>query len=359
MKTFSRAFLFLSVFIALPAFPLSVDLIPSIYILTNVDLSQFDINGSGVTLQMFMLKIDNAGDTNTYTDCEIAYYTDYVSGSQTNIIYRGRSNKFTMSPGEIVFIRSNDFLIKNNPAVKVSLQWTDMELPDEEFKRRVYDNQTMPNGELQYRVALRVGGTEIGQDEFRVQVLNSTSIELISPGAEAGGMLPLVGDPNPALIWTSDLTPGLYDPLPVSDIFEARVYKARSGETMAQATSRSPIQRIRTNMHQVQYPPTGEQLIPGVTYYWEVTGFLKGLTNAKTESNVFGFKIIKPVNSRVEEVLSLLRLIYDESIIEQVYDYSEDVSIRIDGQNVDIDELRKLVQSILADEKEIQSTQVR
>ena len=66
----------------------------------------------------------------------------------------------------------------------------------------------------------------------------------------------------------------------------------------------------------------------------------------------------KPVNPKVQEVINTIKPIYDESVLEKIYEYDSDVIIKIDGHEKDVNELRELVQKILTEESSIQYTTV-
>jgi hypothetical protein len=66
----------------------------------------------------------------------------------------------------------------------------------------------------------------------------------------------------------------------------------------------------------------------------------------------------KTVNPKVQEVITIIKPVYDESILEKIYEYDSDVIIKIDGQEKDVNELRDLVQEILTEEKSIDYTTV-
>jgi hypothetical protein len=263
-----------------------------------------------------------------------------------------------MLPNEYVPpISSTDFFKKNNPAVKVSLVTTVFELPDTDpLKKQFFNTQTIPDGKVRYTMTLEKNGVVQQTETKDVTVINSTKVELVSPGSSPSGTIITVFDPHPVFLWTSDLPPYVYGP---ADVFEIRIYKAQSGESFAQAMSRIPV--IRTGVKELQYkePDAGYQFIPGATFYWEVIGFVKGITTTEVKSSPFSFKMSKPLNPNVQEVVNTLKLVYGEEILEKIYEYDSDVSLKIDGQTIDVNELKDLVQRILSGEYSIQSTTVQ
>jgi len=327
--------------------------------ITKGSVTQFDVFGSGVGAQIFVVILSNSGDANLHTGLRLRYRVEYSQqgAGTTKRLYEGLSNIFIMSPGENVPpISSTDFLKKNNPAVKVSLITTVYELSDTDpLKKQFLNTQTIPDGKIKYILILEKNGVVHTTEFSEHTVINSTNVELISPGSSPSGTIVTVFDPHPMFLWTSDLPPYVYGP---SDVFQIRIYKAQSGESVAQAMSRIPV--IRTGVKELQYkePDAGYQFIPGATYYWEVIGFVKGITTTEVKSSPYGFKMSKPLNPAVQEVVNTLKQVYGEEILQEIYEYDSDVSMKIDGRTIAINELKDIVQRILSGEYSIQSTTV-
>lgn len=325
-------------------------------VITEGSITQFDIFGSGIGAQIFTIMLDNINDNTTYTALTLRYRVHYYqqSGGGRKLLYEGLSNQFTLLPDEYVpTISSKDFLKKNNPAVKVSLRTTLFELSDSDpLKQQFLATQKIPDGKVRYTMTLEPDNKEEYEE---VTVINTSKVELVTPGAPATDLIQTIFNPNPVFIWNSDLPPNIYGS---DDVFEIGIYKANSGESPAQALSREPVVKAGTTRLDYKLPDDGYRLIPGATYYWEVIGFVKGISTSEIKSSPFGFKMSKPVNPKVQEVINTIKPIYDESVLEKIYEYDSDVTIKIDGQEKDVNDLRELVQKILTEESSIHYTTV-
>lgn len=328
-------------------------------VITEGTVVQFDVFGTGTGAQVFTVIIDNINDNTTYTGLTLRYRVYYYQqgGGYSGILYEGLSNQFSMNPNEYVPpISSKDFLKKNNPAVKVSLQTTVFELSDTDpLKKQFLNTQMIPDGKIKYTMILEHNGIAHSTQESEHTVINTSKVELVTPGSSPSDLLTTIFNSNPIFIWNSDLPPNVYGS---DDVFEIRVYKASSGESAAQAMSKVPVVREGTTILQYKLPDQGYRLIPGATYYWEVIGFIKGISTSEIKGSPLGFKMSKPVNPKVQEVINIINPVYDEATLEKIYDYDSDVIIKIDGHEKDVNELRELVQKILLEEYSIHNTKV-
>jgi len=352
--------LFLAFFIVRNSSALNMQFIVTMPpVITGGTITQFDVFGSGLGAQIFTLILDNIKDNTSYTGLTLRYRVHYYqqSGGGRKLLYEGISNQFSMLPNEYVPpISSKDFLKKNNPLVKVSLRTTIFELSDTDpLKQQFLSTQKIPDGKVRYTMTLEHNGSPYTEQYSEHAVINTSKVELVTPGAQATDLIQTIFNPNPVFIWNSDLPPNIYGN---DDVFEVRIYKANTGESAAQALSRVPVVKAGTKTLQYKLPDEGYRLIPGATYYWEVIGFVKGISTSEIKSSPFGFKMTKPVNPKVQEVINTIKPIYDESILEKIYEYDSDVVIKIDGHEKDVNELRELVQKILTEESSIQYTTV-
>ncbi len=328
-------------------------------VITKGTVTEFDLFGDGTGSQVFIVILDNSTDLKHYQGLTLWYRVDYIpgSGGGKKKLYEGVSYTFAMAPREKVPpVSSKDFLKKNNHLVKVSLSKTIYKLPDTDpLKVQFLTSQKIPDGKVRYTMKLRCGFKDEEVQTSDHSIVNSSTVELITPGAAASGNPPTEFNTNPLFIWTSDLPPNIYGN---DDVYRIRIYKARSGQSMAQAMSGAPVHEAGTKDAQYQIPQGKYRFIPGAVYYWEVIGFVKGVNTTEIKSSPFGFRMAKPINPAFWEVVNALRQIYDEEVLEKIYDYDAEVTIRKNGRVIDIQELRKLVQQIRSGAYSIQSTQV-
>ena len=322
--------------LTLVSFIFSLDLkyIPSLpTVITDASLGQYDLFGTGFGALMFIIHLDNADDPNTYDHLQIHYtatltYSDN-GAERSQVVYEGLSNDFTINPHETVIVPSTEFLKDNNTAVRASLVSTIRELDDPALKEQILTSQHIPDGTLSFSIQLLQNGTPFAQVEYPHKVINSTTIELIAPGNPVGQQPVDLYNPRPLFVWNSQLYPGIYG---TDDVFEMRIYEARPGETYTDALGRLPVFTSRENAFQRQYPVDGRQLIPGYTYYWQVIGFVKGTSTTEIRSEVYGFRLLPGTDPKVLEVLAILQIILDNTILDQVDGYVSGVTVRINGE---------------------------
>ncbi len=316
--------------------------------ITDPNIGYFDLFGDGSGSTMFILTIDNRGDPATYADLRIRYEVElhyFENGVRTmRTVYEGLSNAFTMYPGEMLVETSNQFLTRDNAAVRVSLHQTLHELDDMTLKNKLYASQRLPDGTLRFRFVLERGGVEIERDEIAHTVVNVQSVNLVAPGAPGADPLAAIFTARPVFVWTSELFPGAYGGQPA---FEVRLYRAWSGESQGQALSRPPVFSREVDAFQLAYPDDAPPLVSGAVYYWRVAAVIKGAVQSEIVSPAFRFSFRDWVNQNVLDVLALLGLVVDDGVLRQVDGYDRDVEIIIDGRPVAIAELRDLVYRIV------------
>ncbi|MBD3421931.1 MAG: hypothetical protein GF398_17610 [Chitinivibrionales bacterium] len=340
---------------------LTIDLIPVLpAVMTNAHVSQFDLFGTGIGPLMFMVHINNFGDTATYTSLRVRYIVHYESKvAQTGgrqLIYEGITYPFDVKPGENFIIRSNDFLKDDNFNVRASITSTIYELDDYDLKKRIATSQNMPDGTIYFKLQLESNNATINSDNSDHVIINATYVELITPGSETGSEISIVNQQNPVFIWNSDLFPLDVN---LGDIFEISIYEGDDGEQVGDITSRPPIRQALVATNQYQYPVTGAQLEKGKVYVWEVAAKIKGSSLSNLKSPLYRFKRYKPANPYVNQIIQTLRQVYPEEVLQPLYGYDDDAEIIIDGKRTSLAELQQIVARINAGTYDIEHVEVR
>jgi hypothetical protein len=327
-------------------------------VITGVNLGDYDLTADGTGPQMFVIFLSSLDETAARSGLRLRY-TVHISGSDgtSERVYDGLSNYFTMNPGEMITITSNQFFERDAGNPLPHLVTTLFSMSDRD-KQEIINRQRIPDGSLRFSITLESGGLPGGATKsFNCSILNTTRVTLLSPGASAGsGMLPVVTEQYPVFLWQSDLVPGIYGG---GDVFEIRIWKARTGQSPAEVIGGPPTIRQRLDAFTFEYPRNGELLVPGATYYWQVTGFLKSTTTTLINSDIYRFRMARQPAPEVLEVIALLRMVYDEQEISQLLDYDAGVTIKINGRVVTVDALRQLILNIVAANNEITATTVR
>lgn len=327
-------------------------------VVTKTDLGQFDIFGNGSGPVMYTFTVGN-NEGKTVTDLQLRYKVEchIRSSGKDALLFEGLSNVFSLDINEFIVETNQQFLVKNNPAVKVSLQTTIHEC-DDETKKLLLDAQKAPDGTLRYTMILFNSKTDmvLSQITSTHEILNISKLNCLAPGVSPLDYIPPLFDPLPVFFWVSDLKPGIYGSDPV---FELRVYKAQSGESAAEALSKQPVFSQKVNDWQFRYPQSAAKLVPGMVYYWEVAGMLKGSSESEIKSSPYVFRMADLTdNPDFAAIMNLLKRVYSEDVLKKIYDYNAHAGITIDGSVKTVDDLRALIERIQAKDLSIKSTRV-
>ena len=337
-----------------------VVIMPSV--ITQNSVTQFDIFGTGIGAPVFIVTLSNIGDTNVYNDLFLIYQVDYVPkegvNSEEKIIYKGKSRSFSLDSNEYVPpISSKEFLKIENYSVKTSIRTTMTTINDNDpLKVKFINTQRIPDGRVRYTMTLLRSNDAVDQQSKELLILNSSKVELVAPGSAPSNFIPDVYESNPVFTWTSDLPPNIYEN---SDVFEIRIYRAFKGEEAFEAMSRLPVVKGGVKTYTFKYPTGGPQLIPGVTYYWEVVGFLKSHTTTKIKSTPYVFKMARTGNPDVLEVINILKQYpkeYTKDIIDDISEYDSDVIVKVNNLTIGIEELRTLINDFKSQKHSVIST---
>jgi len=325
-------------------------------VVTNPSLGQMDLFGEGFGPPLFIVNISNAGDTNTYENLRIRY-TVTIEFNDNGVLrrqrlYEGLTNEFSISPNEVLSLSSTRFLDSKNPDGKIGLRYMEYELDDMELKDQLVSSKLLPDGTLTFSLELFPSVDQIVDDNsYTHTLINTTSIDLVSPGNEMGQQVENHTNPRPVFIWMSQLYPGIYG---TDDVFELRMYEARPGVSASDAVARPPFFTKRVNSVTFQYPSDAPPLVPGYSYYWEVIGFVKAAYTTEIKSEIFGFRLEPLADSTVllnprniDDVLEMLRPVIGDAVVEEMREYVSG-DIRIDNQSVSREELYTVLQKILS-----------
>jgi hypothetical protein len=308
-------------------------------VVTKTDLGQFDIFGNGSGPVMYTFTVGN-NEGKTVTGLQLRYKVEchIRSSGKDVLLFEGLSNVFSLDTNEFLVETNQQFLVKNNPAVTISLQTTIHECNDIETKKLLLDAQKAPDGTLQYTMILSKPDMAPFPISSIHEILNISKLNCLAPGVSPSDYIPPVFDPLPVFFWVSDLKPGIY---------------------AAEALSKKPVFSQKVNDWQFRYPQSAATLVPGAVYYWEVAGVLKGSSESEIKSSPYVFRLADLTdNPDFAAIMNLLKRVYGEDILKKIYDYNAHAAITIDGSVKTVDDLRALIERIQAKDLSIKSTRV-
>ncbi len=283
--------------------------------ITNVQLSHYDIGGTGTGAPMFKLIIDNAGDT-AHTGMIVVYTIEVASSalsSKPEVVYKGATDPFTIAAGARYEVLSNDFLNENstNPIhQKNRIQ----KMENKALEEKVLAAGKVPTGDLKVTLYLAKGTTfshtMVGSEEVvEAEIVNVSQLDLITPGMSTDNLNEGVDEiqtPSPRFSWISDLRANMYDECTRcydKNVFELELYERKAGQSKNEVLASPAIFIQKTTVPYLDYPESAKKLVPGTTYLWRVKGLLKGIIDATVESESYAFKYAQTVNPAVAATL--------------------------------------------------------
>jgi hypothetical protein len=304
---------------ALSAAALDFDLFSTMpSIITNVNLSHYDVTQSGKGPAMFTAQVRGDNEPHTRLDIEFTIEVEAsVLGPGRHLVVKGYSNKFDLAANEIATVYSNQFM-QLNPTVPVKFhrKATSYVMQNDALKQKVLDGGKIPTGHLYYTMRLRENGTLVATGSLDREIINVSRLEPMFPGAGADQPdVPKIYTPYPVFSWISDMNdPDLYGG---GNLFEVKVYKMETGYSVTEALYSRPVFEIRTTKMSFEYPLNARSLEAGATYVWQVKAFLKGIIDASMVSEPFVFQYVSSGESGDPDVAR----IYDDLILLLSADY--------------------------------------
>lgn len=217
-------------------------------------------------------------------------------------------------------------------------------------------NGQLPSGryDLILEVLLSNSDSPIGSDVETIIVSNPVSLDLISPGQNAGmAQCPTVLSTLPQFTWNSDV-----------DRFMITVCELLPTNNSPEDVMQNP-PRLRMALQRnqdffgtptFQYPSAGLPLLPGRTYYWQVLALLQTASGeVQLPSEIWCFKMHSNEAAQnlieLQQLLNLLATLGLQDILElfkpggPLAGYAPNGKIRMNGRNVDLGELLALLQN--------------
>jgi hypothetical protein len=117
----------------------------------------------------------------------------------------------------------------------------------------------------------------------------------------------------------------------------------------------------------VQYPVSGvKPLVPGRTYYWQVTGILQGPVNATLQSDLFVFRAgdlsLSGLTPSQKEIFKYLEMILGKNyayILKEIRNLKPDETFVLDGKKISVDELGDLARAFALSKKNLKKVSLK
>jgi len=325
-----------------------VDIIPTGSIETFY-LSDLDPLQTGNASDFFLVRLTNS------TGAAVTAYLEFeLSSNNYGILGTGATEPFSLEAGVTEFGNTD----LTSLGQEYSLQDYDINTESaEELGERILDSGVLPSDTYTFTLKLYSGGLMQDQATWVRPVINPSRVDLLAPGAEFGGVLPVVASETPQFFWATD---ALSDALDAR--FRIRVVEVENATTAEEAMQGyAAWEEVVPNANSPQstsaiYPAgvSALALQPGATYAWQVVRLVETSGGTRElESEIFWFKmedvsagimgssVQEEVQNMMEQILGL------QGMEDELEGFTPTGTVLIDGRPVDINTLGELLQKIL------------
>jgi hypothetical protein len=324
--------------------------IESLYL---ADLSPYTVGAQPEFLSINLLN----GATQQTVRLEVTLSRERPTASQ---IFRGTTDPFVVT-GTGRRITNRDLACDDCPYAlddaEITTEWEDLLAETGRFPAGSYV--------IRVRVLNGAGTLELDRSEVRIELVNPSRIELVSPGTRFGETPELVTNTTPRFLWSSDagvVSGGGEYQIRVVPVDEA----ASAEDAIQQFASWEATTRATTAI----YPGSVSAipLQPGGTYVWQVVREVRGSSGTELISSpIYWFRMAEAqtgddpagqgtggavgVGNQLQQLARTLGL--------DLSGFRPTGQISVDGQLYPADRLEELLRAILAGEISIQSITVR
>lgn len=235
----------------------------------------------------------------------------------------------------------------------------------EQLEDYILQTGLMPSGTYIFDVELLdFSGAVIQTQSIVRYVSNPTRVDLVGPGDEFGSTLPVVASSTPQFFWSTDASAA-----DITTRFLVRVVKVEGGVTAEEAMQGYAVWEAGVeNQTTAIYPSSVEAipLEPSATYAWQVKRLVETSSGTQElESQIFWFKMEDPESGAVganvdDEVSQMIDQILDiQGVSGELEGFVPTGQVMIDGQPVDLNALRELLELVLSGQLQITSIIIR
>jgi hypothetical protein len=321
-------------------------------------LSDFEPSDTSVHPDLFTIII-----TNTLGTPQLVKLRFFISvASVIDPLLSAESNEFTLDPAGLTI--SNRELSDPDRPFGLQEYTLDSDAAEDLFGT-VLETGLLPSDTYTFRIEVYgPTGLLLSSAEHPLVVTNPSRVDLIGPGAQFGGFLPVVAISTPQFFWSTDaLDPALTANFMIKVV---RVEEAASAEEAISgfAAWESGMDNQTTTI----YPASVEAipLEPGATYAWQIKRLVDTSGGIRElESDIFWFKMEDEASGIFgagvdEEVTSMLDQIIElQGLTSDLEGFHPTGQILVDGRPVSLNSLRNLLERVLAGTLQIATIIIR
>jgi len=235
----------------------------------------------------------------------------------------------------------------------------------DELQDLILQTGLLPSGRYIFDIELLDSGLQVISTQQIIRwVSNPTRIDLLGPGAEFGQSLPVVATSTPQFFWSTDAAA-----TGISTRFQVRVVKTEGASSAEEAMSGFAVwEEDITDQMTAIYPSSVSaiQLESGVTYAWQAKRYIETSSGTvEIESPIFWFKMEDPsagvVGATVdEEVNQMIDQIQEmQGVGSQLEGFQPTGQVIVDGQPMNLNSLRNLLEQVLSGQLQVGSIIIR
>ncbi|MFO7768371.1 MAG: hypothetical protein R6W82_05390 [bacterium] len=306
-------------------------------------LSDLDPLQTGNASDFFLVRLMN----NTGAEAIVSLEFE-LSSDDYGMLATGRTEPFAL--GQMAEFGNTDLTTLGQ---QYSLQDYDIDTESaEELGERILESGVLPSDTYHFTLVLYQGGMEVARNTWDRPVINPSRVDLLAPGGEFGGVLPVVANDTPQFFWATDaFSAG------TSVRFRIRVVRVDDAATAEEAMQGyASWEEEIANSTSAIYPPgvSALPLEPGATYAWQVERLVETSGGTRElESEIFWFKM-EDTSAGIlgadiqEEVRDMMdQILGTQGMGSEMEGFRPTGTVLIDGRPVEINALRELLQQIV------------
>jgi hypothetical protein len=334
-----------------------------LYTMESVFAADFAPYGGGQQPDFLSITLQNGSTLSQSVVLEVVIRQERPRASE---LFRGTTNPFVLGPGTRRI--TNRDLANDSPNNPYLIENYDISSDASDITDQVTQTGRFPAGTYVFQIsALRpLTNTLLGRGEVRLELVNPSRVELVSPGTPFGETPELVQSTTPRFQWAADHA------LSTSGgSFRIVVVPADGAASPEEAMQAFPSWDTRTRETTALYPGavSAIPLEPGKTYAWQVTReLLTSSGSVFVESPIYWFKVAgaadrggpgAPAGADLGAALQLETLGSALGLGLQLEGFRPTGQMLVDGQLVSFENLEALLRAILAGTVTVHSITVR
>lgn len=337
------------------------------YVADFMDLAQESIDTSTMS-DLFTVVITNIDVTAREVSLKVTLRIQNLAALQISgsTLAWAQSRPFTLGALEVLHVSNRDLGQEGSRFSIDSAKSGFDETTGETLQDLILQTGLLPSGTFVFDVAIHDESDQpIPGASFTHSIIvsNPSRVDLVGPGTEFGGSLPVIATETPQFFWSTDAFASGFSRFRIR---VAKVEGAASAEEAMQGYA--TWEKIVENQTTEIYPSSVEAIAleAGQTYAWQVERLVETSSGThELQSDIFWFKLEDPSAGVVgagieEEVSTMIVLIQDlQGLSSELEGYWPTGMVLVDGRPTDLNTLRNLFEQVLSGQIQIATIIIR